>query len=451
MTAFDPTAIIDPGGWDMIIGLPLGAINTALATEKLGLAFSYSTAGGGQTITLAGTFAPWSIAGGAGQDLALSLPIARGTATVAGGAASPFDLPAGAYDLAGATVTVRTRLRFQGAEAQPAVVRLLFAFDAGSSPQAGVPDGGTLSGGEALPALLRQMLPEMIASCLAEDLQKTSLVFLTLTANMGLAGQPGGGGPATWQYAIASQQGVEDASLAIFYAATPAASLSAAIPASMAPQNSRCVAVLSQAASLRTVVLPAVLYGLNHASAPMPAGFGVGPGQFSPPPVSNAIGASQFAIQPGPAGSNTAGITATGPIELNLGGYSSGATATLSDFACSVAGEDLTISFSAHTPASPSNDYSGSRCYRLAVGQQWEYGQQRFGISLWPAPGSGDTSSDPLQHMIFGAVARGMQCDPLPYTFNLFTNQTIQIETGYLNGGLGLAGPIVPALENPSS
>ncbi len=443
MTTFDPTAIIDTGGWDMVIGLPLAMINTALNAQKLDLSFRFTTPNAGQTITLTGAFAPWSIGGGSGQDLTLIIPIASGTASVTGAAASAVAVPAGTYDLAGISITVSTRLAFEQPSGTPGISRLVFAFDEATSQvstQTGAPTGGKLvEGGETLPVLLQDVLPDAIAACLAANIATMDLVFATLTEGVSPSGPTAPANPR-WEYAVASQQDCPSQAVALFYAASAGTTLSSAIPAPIGTNDTACITLLSSEAALRSVVVPILVYALDHVRAPMPEAFGIGPVLLQPPPATNAIDPSLFSVTLGAAGTNTATIAAIRPIDLALGGWSEGATATLTTFTCAVAGNDLTISFTAQSSVDPGMPYATSRSYRLEFGQEWSFGQSSFGFHLWPT-GSSEPENE-IQHMIFGAIDLGLDAAILPFTFALFGNQTMQPQEGYLNGGLGLAGPI---------
>lgn len=444
MTIFDPTAIIDTGGWDMIVGLPLVMINTALGARNLDLAFSFTAPNAGQTITLTGVFAPWSIVGGSGLDLTLMVPIASGSASVTGRAASAVAVPSGDYDLAGIRVTLSTRLAFAQTSGSPAASKLVFAFDAvtsQASTETGAPTGGQLvAGGSTLPQLLQDALPDAITACLAANIAKMDLVFATLTGCV----SPAGTVPQSphWEYAVASQQDCPSQAVAIFYAASSAAPVSSAIPAPIGTDDSQCVVLLSPEAALRSAVIPILVDALDHVRAPMPAAYGVGPALFQPPPATNAIDPALFSVTLGATGTNIATITATQPIDLALGGWSGGASATLTDLTCAVAGSDLTISFTALSALDPGTPYATSRSYRLDFGQQWSSGTQNVGFRLWPTASSGPEND--VQHMIFGAIDQGLGAATLPVAFALFGDQTLQPQEGYLNGGLGLAGPVAP-------
>lgn len=463
VTSFDVTEVVDAGGWDMVVGLPLSAINTALAAVASGLdlTFSYTGQNDGQSYAIAGNFGPWSITGGSGQDLTLSLPVAGGTFSASGTADGPFALPSGPFDLAGLSVAVATRLAFRGQAGDPRASELVFAFD-GRSAQApaetGAPSAGQLCGGAALPSLVRDLLPAAIASCLSANIDKMDFVFATLAAGIGEPSGPAASG-ARWQYLVAGQQTNSATTLLICYAAFPGPGISAGVPAPVcSAEGNQCVVVLSQPATLDTVLIPAIAKGLEQAQFPMSPAVGVGPELPASAGRPSFLSATSFKPVPGPVGANSASIQAPAPIVLDLVGYSQSTSVTISDFVCEIGGNRAEFTFEAATTDDPQDTYTVSQVYNLTVGENRLGVETVLGVAFvpsgqpsvqnthqggWPGP----RCSAPIEFFktrISGSITAGLQNSPLPFSISVFGNQRISPVQGYLNGGLAFAGPLTP-------
>lgn len=448
---FDTTQVVDSGGWDMVVGLPLPLINTALAAQASGLdlTFRYTGASGGQSYAFSGTFGPWSITGGSGQDLTLSVPIASGTFSATGMASGPFALPAGPVDLSGTAVAIGTRLQFQTPVSEPETSTLVFAFDPQLSqlPTAsGIPSAGALTGGGALPAIVGDLLPFAVASCLAANIAEMNFVFATLTTPPAGSPAPASDGGVQWQYAVASQQDGSGETLAIFYTATPNPDLPANIPAQISVGGDQCVVILSRQATLETIMIPAIVSGLDHTPAPWSATAGIGLLRIGPPPASNAISPSSFVARGGAEGGDTGTILAPQPIVLNLG-VGTSVIATLSNYTCTITGTQATMVYEATISNDPGIACNVSQIYDVRVGIM----NGTFSILLCP---SGPPSINPagqiasfLQSELSAPITTGLGTSPLPFDIALFDAQQISPQQGYLNGGLALAGPIVQASQ----
>jgi hypothetical protein len=469
MTNFDSSEIVDAGGWDMVVGLPLSQINAALSAEaaKLDLSFSYNAPSSGQSFSIQGTFGPWSISGGSGQDLILTIPIATGTFTSSGEASGAFALPAGPLDLGGLSVSIDTRLEFQMGPSASQTSNMIFAFTDGiseTSSSVGTPVAGTLSGGSNLPQLVQELLPYAVASCLAANLSKMDFVFATLTANMG-GPAPGQAVQSEWQYVLANQQNGAGQTLAIFYSGSAQTSSTANVPGQIEVGGDDCVIVLSQQATLDTVLIPAIISGLDHVRNLGPATGGMGPLLLKAPPASNSVPSSTLIGTPGPDGSNTATISAPNPILLNYGTYFGyqGSTVvpetellTLSEFSCAIAGTAATVTFSAAVSNVP-NPYTVSQAYNIVVGTVNSFGQSYFGVTFASSGrpsvqgSNGDGNDAALSQGIPLSLTLGLVDSPLPFSITLFNNQTIEPQFGLLNGGLAMAGPIAAATAAATS
>lgn len=450
--AFDATQVVDSGGWDLIVGLPLAQLDAALAVQASGLdlAFRYTGGGDGQTYVFDGTFGPWSITGGSGQDLTLSVPIAHGSFSATGTGEGVFALPNGPFDLAGVSVAIETRLQFRTPAGQRRTTSLLFDFDTRSSltpsrmPAApGTPSAGRLTGGAALPPLIADLLPGAVASCLAANIAKMDLVFARLTAPV--AGSVDADGTAgQWQYAIPDRQGEAGSMLAVFYAATAQSAPPADIPVQIGIAGNQCVAVLSRQATLQSVMIPIIVNAMNHMPAPCPEPPGAGPQPTGQSPGSNDVSPAGFVATAAAGGPDTGRIRAPQPITLDLGASTSGAL--LVDYACVITGTRATMSYVggiADKPISIVPSQTVSQTYDIVIGKTDDV----FNIQFLSAGPASITPPDPVhpQGALSATFDSSLDLTSLPFAIALFGNRRIDLQQGYLNGGLALAGPVATA------
>lgn len=459
------SAVVDTHGWDLVVGLPLSAANAALAAAATTLytSFSYSGTSMGQAYTLAGEFGAWSIAGGANDDLLLSLPITSGTLVVSG---SSGLLKAGTTQLAGAVVTVAARLAFTAA---PDGVTSL-AFDlSGSPPASPAPGAPTASGRVTGTALLDPMtaalVPVAVAECLAANAEEISFVFATLTpaCAVGLSFIAKPGAPRL-EYLVDDSTGTP--SLYVLCAVNNGATLPARagqaagsvplqplVPEAMSVTEGQASVALSQAVVLSQVLRGALAQGLQRAQYPE----GGAPGMLGPqlhaqtPPAT--VSASMFAATV--TDDSTGSVQNVQPLQLNMLGLTEAAPILITDLTCSISGAAVTLDYT--VGPMPSGDaLIVSQSYTASIGPDATLaaGSNGSGFTLVAtgnatvaaAPGALSLDSNVewfainrLQPTLNGAFF----WSPTALGVTLLGGVAIAAQAGYLDGGVLFTGPIV--------
>jgi hypothetical protein len=120
---------METNGWDTISVLNIQQVNAQLETRLSALVMTFQTSwtdGFSGSYTATGSFGPWSITGGSGADIYLTLPITSGSLQPqAGGAAT---------DISGMAVTVIVNLEWVPAAVTPQGKNLQFALTSVTAP-----------------------------------------------------------------------------------------------------------------------------------------------------------------------------------------------------------------------------------------------------------------------------------------------------------------------------
>ncbi|MEJ8853321.1 TULIP family P47-like protein [Variovorax robiniae] len=166
---------MNTNGWDTISVLNIEQVNAQLGNRLDALVMSFSTSwvdGFSGSYTASGSFGPWSITGGSGADIYLTLPITSGKLQAQGSSASPTDI-------SGMSVTVIVNLEWVPATVTPQGKSLQFALSSVTAPNTTRQPGGiyvqsvsdphnTGFGGE---------VGNGIAHALLDDKDKISFIF----------------------------------------------------------------------------------------------------------------------------------------------------------------------------------------------------------------------------------------------------------------------------------
>lgn len=128
---------MDTNGWDTISVLNITEVNQQLHNRLSALSMTFDTTwvdGFAGTYVAQGSFGPWSITGGSGSDIYLTLPISAGTLTLQGKSATT--------DLTGMAVTVVVNLEWVPTVVDPTLKNLQFSLKSVTAPGGTRPEGG---------------------------------------------------------------------------------------------------------------------------------------------------------------------------------------------------------------------------------------------------------------------------------------------------------------------
>ncbi|WP_218511632.1 TULIP family P47-like protein [Variovorax sp. dw_308] len=129
---------MNTNGWDTISVLNIEQVNTQLKTRLGALVMTFDTSwvdGFSGSYTATGSFGPWSITGGSGSDIYLTLPITSGSLQAQGSSAAPTDI-------SGMSVTVIVNLEWVPAVVTPQGKSLQFALSSVTASGATRQPGG---------------------------------------------------------------------------------------------------------------------------------------------------------------------------------------------------------------------------------------------------------------------------------------------------------------------
>jgi hypothetical protein len=130
---------VNLNGWDTVSLLNIQQVNKQLANRLSELVMTFQTFwtdGFAGAYTASGTFGPWSITGGSGSDIYLTLPVTSGTLAPQGGTSGPQT------DIGGMTVTVIVNLEWVPSAVTPQGKSLQFALQQVAAPGAARQPGG---------------------------------------------------------------------------------------------------------------------------------------------------------------------------------------------------------------------------------------------------------------------------------------------------------------------
>lgn len=128
---------MNTNGWDTISVLNIQQVNTQLKNRLTALVMTFDTSwvdGFSGSYTASGAFGPWSITGGSGSDIYLTLPITSGSLQPQGGGTTT--------DIGGMVVTVIVNLEWVPAVVTPQGRNLQFALSSVTAPAATRQPGG---------------------------------------------------------------------------------------------------------------------------------------------------------------------------------------------------------------------------------------------------------------------------------------------------------------------
>lgn len=128
---------MDTNGWDTISVLNITEVNQQLNTRLSSLSMTFDTSwvdGFAGTYAAHGSFGAWSITGGSGSDIYLTLPITSGALGLQGKSETT--------DISGMAVTLVVNLEWVPSVVNPTLKNLQFALDSVTAPGGSRPEGG---------------------------------------------------------------------------------------------------------------------------------------------------------------------------------------------------------------------------------------------------------------------------------------------------------------------